>query len=95
MPQNLDSDAPVLNALALNALVSKTSELSYRDRLNHWAVVRLLPGVPKNKVQTNIVARFRSRSDAEGHLRFLRSSLPEGNFLVSFDNQKNTEGVGQ
>ncbi|MBW4658442.1 MAG: hypothetical protein KME15_07195 [Drouetiella hepatica Uher 2000/2452] len=97
MPQNLDSDNP-LPTLALDALASKTST-SYRDRLNHWAVVRLSPAtqinaVQKNAVQKNIVARFRSRSDAEGHLRFLRSSMPEGNFLVSFDNQKNVEGVG-
>ena len=98
MPQNLDSDAPVLNAS-----VSNTPTLTYRDRLNHWAVVRLLPDSQENVVQKNtvaqknnvlqknIVARFRSRSDAEGHLRFLRSSTPEGDFLVSFDNQKNPE----
>lgn len=91
MPQNLDSDNP-LPTLALDALASKTST-SYRDRLNHWAVVRLSPATQINAVQKNIVARFRSRSDAEGHLRFLRSSMPEGNFLVSFDNQKNVEGV--
>jgi hypothetical protein len=88
MPQNFDSDNPALDDSTLDVPV-----LSYRDRLNHWAVVRLLPATPKNTVQKNIVARFRSRSDAEGHLRFLRHNMPEGDFLVSFDNRKNIEGV--
>jgi len=88
MPQNLDSDN-----LALNASTLETPALSYRDRLNHWAVVRLSPNAQKNVVQKNVVARFRSRADADGHLRFLRKSVPDGNFLVSFDNQTSIEGV--
>ncbi|HEY9628427.1 MAG TPA: hypothetical protein V6C84_14090 [Coleofasciculaceae cyanobacterium] len=78
MPQNPDFD----NSAA------ETPVISYRDRLNHWAIVRLLPNT-----QQSIVARFRSRSDAEGHLRFLRNSMPESNFLLSFDSPKNIEGI--
>jgi hypothetical protein len=36
--------------------------MPYRDRLNIWAVMRLLPDF-----QRVVVARFRNPSDAEGH----------------------------
>ncbi|HEY9763032.1 MAG TPA: hypothetical protein V6D07_10935 [Trichocoleus sp.] len=53
--------------------------LTYRDRLCHWAIVRLLP-----KMQRITVARFRSRSDADGHLYRLRQLIPHAHFLVIF-----------
>lgn len=53
---------------------------SYQEKLNCWAVVRLLPNM-----QQVTVARLRSRSDADGHLRFLQRHLPEGEFVVVFD----------
>lgn len=74
MPQNTNPDD-----LTLDMPVSH-SDSSYRERLKHWAVMRLLPNM-KNVV----VARFRSRSDADGHLRFLRRNVPEGEFIVVFD----------
>ena len=52
----------------------------YRDRLKYWAVVRLLPNM-----QRITVARFRSRSDADGHQQFLTHHLPTARFLVMFD----------
>jgi len=52
----------------------------YRDRLKYWAVVRLLPNM-----QRITVARFRSRSDADGHQQFLTHQLPNARFLVMFD----------
>lgn len=52
----------------------------YRDRLSYWSVVRLLPDL-----KTQTIARFRSRSDADGHLQFLRQQLPTVQFAVLFD----------
>lgn len=52
----------------------------YRHRLNTWSVVRLLPNL-----KTQTIARFRSRSDADGHLQFLRQQLPTVQFAVLFD----------
>ena len=66
---------------------SRSHALSYRDRfLNHWAIVRLLPNM-----QRVVVDRYCRRSDAEGHLRFLRQCIPEGKFVVMFDEQDSRE----
>ena len=54
--------------------------LTYKDRLCCWALARLLP-----TQQWIIVARFRSRSDAEGHFKFLRQTIPHAQFEVVFD----------
>jgi hypothetical protein len=54
--------------------------LTYKDRLCCWAIARLLP-----TQQWIIVARFRSRSDAEGHFQFLRQTIPHVKFEVVFD----------
>ncbi|MEG4942219.1 hypothetical protein [Microcoleus sp. F4-D5] len=43
--------------------------MTYKDRLHCWAIARLLPSH-----QWMIVACFRSRSDAEGHFKFLRQT---------------------
>jgi hypothetical protein len=56
------------------------SIMTYRDRLNHWAVVRLLPNF-----QRVVVNRFRSRSDAEGHAQAMRRLIPDAEFVVVFD----------
>lgn len=56
---------------------------SYQDRLRFWAIVRQRPNL-----QQVIIARFRNRSDADGHLRFLRQHLPDGRFEVVFDTRK-------
>ncbi|NJN59659.1 MAG: hypothetical protein HC879_20335 [Leptolyngbyaceae cyanobacterium SL_5_9] len=54
--------------------------MTYRERLTCWAVVRLLPSM-----QRIVVARFRSRSDADGHLQVLQRMLPTAQFKVVFD----------
>jgi hypothetical protein len=54
--------------------------MPYRDRLTGWLVVRLLP-----KMQRVVVGRFRSHSDAEGHLQALRRLIPEARLVVVFD----------
>jgi len=54
--------------------------MTYRDRLNHWAVIRLLP-----KMQRVVVARFKHRSDADGYAVLLRRLFPDGLFVVVFD----------
>lgn len=42
-------------------------------------------------MQRIIVGRFRSRSDAEGHLQRLRRLIPDASFIVVFDLQPNLE----
>lgn len=54
--------------------------MTYKERLMPWAIARLLPNM-----QRIIVGRFRNRSDADGHLSFLRRCIPDGNFVVIFD----------
>lgn len=54
--------------------------LTYKDRLCCWTIARLLPSG-----QWIIVARCRSRSDAEGHFQFLRQTIPHVKFEVVFD----------
>lgn len=60
--------------------------MTYKERLNAWTVVCLLPDM-----QQNIVGRFRSRSDAEGHMKFLRHRTPTSSFMVVFDCQSQHE----
>lgn len=50
---------------------------AYRNRLNRWAIARLQS--PESLVT---VARFRSHSDAEGHVRFLRQQFPLETFVI-------------
>jgi hypothetical protein len=39
-------------------------------------------------MQRVIVARFRSRSDADGHLQRLRQLIPDACFILVFDHQR-------
>jgi hypothetical protein len=61
---------------------------AYSARLNPWAIARLLPNM-----QRTIVARFRSRSDADGHLQCLRQLIPDASFVVVFDCQPEIEAA--
>lgn len=54
--------------------------MTYGERLQHWAIVRLLPSH-----QWVVVARFRSRSDVEGYCQFLQRQMPDTQFKVVFD----------
>ena len=49
-------------------------------RLSPWVIVRLLP-----KMQRMVVGRFRTRTDAEGHLLALRRLMPDAEMIVVFD----------
>ncbi|MGH1395440.1 MAG: hypothetical protein ACRAVC_15610 [Trichormus sp.] len=60
-----------------------TKQIAYKERLNPWAITRLLPDM-----QRVTVARFRSRSDADGHVQLLRQLIPDGIFTVVFDSQR-------
>ncbi|MBW4568606.1 MAG: hypothetical protein KME31_11435 [Tolypothrix carrinoi HA7290-LM1] len=73
MPQNRDYSDSSLEMQAI----------AYKERLNNWAIARLLPDM-----QRVIVARFRSRSDAEGHMQLLRQLIPDACFVVVFDCQR-------
>ncbi len=42
---------------------------------------------------TDYVGRFRSRSDADGHLRCLRQLIPHASFVVVFDCEPDIEPV--
>jgi len=54
--------------------------MPYKERLYPWVLVRLLP-----KMQGVTVAQYRSRSDADGHLRILRRLMPNAQFVVMFN----------
>jgi hypothetical protein len=70
MPQNTDH----------TATISETQPNSYKQKLNSWAIARLLPDTSRE-----IVARFRSRSDADGYMQHLRQVVPNASFMVVFD----------
>ena len=57
-----------------------TSIMRYEKRLKPWIVFRLLPNL-----QRVVVGRFRSWSDAEGHLRVLKQLLPGARLTLVFD----------
>jgi muramoyltetrapeptide carboxypeptidase LdcA involved in peptidoglycan recycling len=63
-----------------------TKRSAYRKRLEHWAIARLLPNM-----RQIIVGRFRSRSDADGHLQCLRQLIPHASFVVVFDLEPDIE----
>jgi hypothetical protein len=65
-----------------------TNRIAYQARLYPWAIARLLPNM-----QRTIVGRFRSRSDADGHLQCLRQLIPHASFVVVFDCQPDLEAV--
>ncbi len=54
--------------------------MTYRERLNYWAIAYLLPNM-----QRSIIARYHRRPDADGHLRILQQTMPEQEFVVIFD----------
>lgn len=54
--------------------------MAYKDSLKPWAVMR-----QGENLQWIIIGRYKSRSDAEGHLLLLRQRVPELEFKVVFD----------
>lgn len=57
--------------------------MPYKDRLESWAVIRLLP-----KMQRVTVARRRTASDAEGCCQILRRLETDAQFIVVFDRRE-------
>ncbi|MEW6491798.1 MAG: hypothetical protein AB1589_04505 [Cyanobacteriota bacterium] len=53
--------------------------MPYKERLNPWVLVRLLPNM-----QRITVGQFRTRSDADGHLEIIRRLIPNAKFVVMF-----------
>lgn len=62
---------------------NENQPIAYKERLNAWAIARLQPDA-----QREIVARFRSRSDADGYMQRLRQMMPDASFMVVFDCQR-------
>jgi len=54
--------------------------MTCNKRLSPWVIVRLLPNMRRV-----VVGRFRTRSDAEGHLQALRRLMPGAEMIVVFD----------
>ncbi len=54
--------------------------MPYRDYLNRWLVVRLLPNM-----QRKVVARCRTQSEADGHVQILNRLMPKAQFVTMFD----------
>ena len=54
--------------------------MPYRERLNPWVLVRLLPNM-----QRVTVGQYRNRSDADGHLQIIRRLMPNAEFVVMFN----------
>jgi hypothetical protein len=73
MPQNTDYEAST----------TENQAKAYRKRLNTWAISRIIPDA-----EPVIVARFRSRSDADGYLRHLRQVIPNTTFEIIVDYQR-------
>lgn len=51
--------------------------MPYKERLNPWVLVRLLPNL-----QRITIGQFRTRSDADGHLHILRRLIPSAKIVV-------------
>jgi hypothetical protein len=67
----------------LNAIKWRFRTKGYRTALAPWVVIRLL-----SPTQQTIVGRFRSRSDADGHLAVLRRLMPDAELQVIFDMER-------
>jgi hypothetical protein len=65
-----------------------TQAITYKKRLNAWAIARSV-----SDMERVIVARFRSRSDADGYLRHLRQEIPNSTFEVVVDYQQDESVV--
>ncbi|AFZ08156.1 hypothetical protein Osc7112_3814 [Oscillatoria nigro-viridis PCC 7112] len=60
--------------------------MPYKQRLNRWLVVRLLPNM-----QRITVAHFFKHSDADGYLRIIRQLIPKAEFVIVFNAELNLE----
>ncbi|NEQ10729.1 MAG: hypothetical protein F6K37_33870 [Moorea sp. SIO4E2] len=56
--------------------------MTYSERLHPWVIIRLLP-----QMQRVVVARFRNRSDAEGHLWGASHFGKKGTFIREYSSR--------
>jgi hypothetical protein len=61
-------------------LPNQSFGLTYRDRLHPWCIIYLLPNM-----QRTVVARCRSRSNAEEHLKVLNRIVSNHTYTIVFD----------
>lgn len=61
--------------------------MTYQEKLSPWTIIRMQPDQ-----KSVIVARFRRRSDAEGHLLVLKKMMPHIEFAIAFESGKNAVG---
>ncbi len=54
--------------------------MTYKNKLSPWCIIRPLPDM-----RYRFIARFRRRSDAEGHLQILRQNNPTVCYEIIFD----------
>ena len=54
--------------------------MTYKAQLYPWCIIRPFPNM-----RTQIVGRFRNRSDAEGHLHILKRLIPNVPYQIMFD----------
>ncbi|MDZ7970719.1 MAG: hypothetical protein RM368_38325 [Nostoc sp. DedSLP03] len=78
MPENTDNKTSQ----------SDNQSIAYKERLNSWAIARQLPNT-----QREIVARFRSRSDADGYMRHLPQEIPDASYMIVFDCQRQEAAI--
>ncbi len=57
--------------------------MNYQQKLSPWTIVHMQPDQ-----QPLTVARFRRRSEAEGHLLVLKQKMPKAEFAIVFDYRK-------
>lgn len=84
MTYSVEFDTPAVPS-ELHVALTDPESPNYRERLKRWEIVRIQPNLPPV-----VVARFRSRSDADGHLDWLQQQIPDGQFIVNFNPQKET-----
>lgn len=63
--------------------------MSYYNQLHPWHIVHCLPNA-----QTQTVARFRRRNDAEAHLRILQQLTPTATYRIIFASAENEQEQG-
>lgn len=61
--------------------------MKYQEKLSPWTIIRMQPD-PKGVT----LARFRRRSEAEGHLLVLKKMMPQGEFTIVFESHRNAVG---
>ncbi|BAU13243.1 hypothetical protein LEP3755_37820 [Leptolyngbya sp. NIES-3755] len=60
--------------------VPASAAQNYRIRLHPWCIIRLLP-----KMQRIVLARFRTRTQAEEYLRIVSNLMPTATHEIVFD----------